>query len=864
MKVPVSYTGRTQPSAQGLAGIRAPQQAADPIGPSLERVGAALSVYAEKVQAQDRFSVMRDMSDWEQRLNEEITTMRRQSPLDDANYFEQANAVLDSREAEFLNKIPAHLQPEFVSRTRDMVNKYRQQELEFGIKKKDAWFENGIEKGRELRKLDVSRDVSQLEAIRQRDREEVLSSGLSEAAKAAQLQKGDIELERVGYRVRVREELNSENLGMEDARSYVDKVIGKESGNRADAKAATSSAFGYAQVIDGTWRDFIKARHPELLQDEYLKYRSDRRLAEEFVVWYGVENGEAMKRAGVPVNHGTLYLAHFAGPQGAINTYNAPPNTPIRQILGDKVVAANKFLEGKTAGWLVDWAYKKMGRDTQYARTDFDPSFQNLPYEDRVSIREDVQRQLANEMKAATKAADDARALQENNVMLALEDGLAGRPQIDAARQSGLFKDYDQYRKALSIVERKEKEDADYRYIVGKLTNPNSIFSPDDTDDKKGANAWFEKNGGQRALEQKAPGAIVALNNFAQQTGIIPEKAMNILNAMTQTKDWGRAQYAYDILSQMRLTAPAAFSGATTDEEAGRVLLYDTLKGSQGAEDLQRILQPAQDTAEIVRRKTLFDQSEKLVQEIDAKDVFSHFTSYFKFGESYSLQPGTEGQLLSDFTQLFRQNYARIGDEDVAKTVTFGQLERNWGFSEAGGGFRFMKYPPEKVYPQFDGAYEYIDSQVRQEYGLQEDTKFQLLADARTEREVLNKRVGVDVTPSYRVVRQDENGILQALPDRMTFQIDAKMREKLFVRREVARLEQELRDAQRELDGAYQMRGVTQEQIPAEVTGKVKGLEQELARTRAALAALEIPRGKIYMNNPDGTRVEVPRNVYGR
>jgi hypothetical protein len=61
------------------------------------------------------------------------------------------------------------------------------------------------------------------------------------------------------------------------------------------------------------------------------------------------------------VNPGTQYLAHFAGPQGAVKVLSADPNVPVSAILGEAAVKANPFLQGMTAADLQTWAARKMG-----------------------------------------------------------------------------------------------------------------------------------------------------------------------------------------------------------------------------------------------------------------------------------------------------------------------------------------------------------------------------------------------------------------------------------------------------------------------------------------------------------------------
>lgn len=145
----------------------------------------------------------------------------------------------------------------------------------------------------------------------------------------------------------------------------IDQIISVESGGNPYAKNPRSSATGAGQFIDSTWLNTVGKYRPDLVQglgrDQILALRNDPALSKEMTAAYAKENQGLLGAAGVPVNDGTTYLAHFAGPQGAIKILQADPNALVGGILGDKVVAANPFLANMTAGDLVGWAGRKMG-----------------------------------------------------------------------------------------------------------------------------------------------------------------------------------------------------------------------------------------------------------------------------------------------------------------------------------------------------------------------------------------------------------------------------------------------------------------------------------------------------------------------
>ena len=147
----------------------------------------------------------------------------------------------------------------------------------------------------------------------------------------------------------------------------LDKIISAESsGNlkKANEPNKTSSALGLGQFINGTWLDMIKRHRPELARGksnvEILELRKNPDLSREMTAQYAAENEARLRRAGVPVTPTSTYLMHFAGPGGGVRLLQADPNTPVESILDENAIKANSFLRGKTAGWVIAWANKKM------------------------------------------------------------------------------------------------------------------------------------------------------------------------------------------------------------------------------------------------------------------------------------------------------------------------------------------------------------------------------------------------------------------------------------------------------------------------------------------------------------------------
>ena len=142
-----------------------------------------------------------------------------------------------------------------------------------------------------------------------------------------------------------------------------DQFISVESGGNANAKNPNSTATGAGQFIEATWLDTLAKHRPDITgsRDELLALRSNKDLSREMTDAYAADNGGILKGAGLPVTPGTQYLAHFAGPKGAVGLLNADPAAPAGSILGAAAVKANPFLARMSAGDVAAWAERKMG-----------------------------------------------------------------------------------------------------------------------------------------------------------------------------------------------------------------------------------------------------------------------------------------------------------------------------------------------------------------------------------------------------------------------------------------------------------------------------------------------------------------------
>ncbi|TWA89603.1 lytic transglycosylase domain-containing protein [Bradyrhizobium stylosanthis] len=140
----------------------------------------------------------------------------------------------------------------------------------------------------------------------------------------------------------------------------VDDIIARESAGDPNATNSRSSAGGLGQFIDSTWLDMLQRHRPDLLQGrsraDLLQLKFDPQLSKDMTAAYAADNNAVLSKAGIPITPGATYLAHFAGPQGAVNVMNADPATPVSAILDRSAITSNPFLRNMSAADLRAWA----------------------------------------------------------------------------------------------------------------------------------------------------------------------------------------------------------------------------------------------------------------------------------------------------------------------------------------------------------------------------------------------------------------------------------------------------------------------------------------------------------------------------
>ena len=156
--------------------------------------------------------------------------------------------------------------------------------------------------------------------------------------------------------------------------ALVERIIKVESNGIPNARNKLSSATGAGQFLADTWLEAVRKHRRDLTKGrndkELLELRQDAELAKEIITLLVEQYAGILRKRGLPLTAGSLYLAYLAGPAGAVALLSGAHDANAACVMAaadtsgrttrQKLVRANPFLELLTVGDLKKWADDKM------------------------------------------------------------------------------------------------------------------------------------------------------------------------------------------------------------------------------------------------------------------------------------------------------------------------------------------------------------------------------------------------------------------------------------------------------------------------------------------------------------------------
>lgn len=541
------------------------------------------------------------------------------------------------------------------------------------------------------------------------------------------------------------------------------KIIGVESAGNAAAKNPRSSASGLGQFTDSTWLATVHKHRPDLAGQysdaDLLKLKTDPELARDMTLAHTKDNAEGLALSGIEATEGNLYLAHFAGIEGARRVLGSDPDAPIVDILGPDVVRANPFLQGKTAGWLIGWAAKRMGGAAPADMGSFvdDPRYSTLTPDQVFALTADANSILINQHNSAVSAQESINAARLNSLSLAVLDGQAGLADIGQARRDGWLYKYEDVKRLTDLVQTRDKEQINIARSLSRLGDESDRFNPFLEDDRKDVNTAYKAMGGATALSSGDKTSVGRLTSFVERTDIIPSDAVASLKAGMQSRDPNEVKASMAVMDGLYRAFPAATDRAFDEADLKRMQRYQTLSPMVPPDDLSRRMDPSMDPSTRKNREELYQQGIAEAGKVEVSEILDAFDQGWTYSEAAGPIDGQQATAMSrDFNQLYAEFYADHGNPDAAKGQALEALQRKWGVTDSGKERRIVAYPPERRYPAVNGDHDWMGAQL-EETVLAEDAGAQDWGiTIATETEGAWSRGEM---PPYYVVYVDKDGI---------------------------------------------------------------------------------------------------------
>lgn len=853
MKVPTLNTTRTQ--SPNLTQVYS-QNRANPaafgagIGQAVAGLGGAIAGltarFAEREEKTERFGALRNFSEFESQAAQTLTEMQRNADPSGKDFARQAEDQYDKEMNNFLNtKVPAHLQEEFSYRATETKKSIVGNALKFQYQAGDAFFRQGVsdEYSKALTAVDprTGGTPDQMEAYKVRMAETIDATDLSEAEKAELKRNVNRGLEGAAYRAAVTTEGASgtrvklpEGIGgiIDEAASRhgVDAatlrgIAWLESRGKAHAKNDKSSAGGLFQFIDDTAAAYG------------LKDRFDPNQAADAGARLLADNKAGLTRAlGREPTPGELYLAHQQGLGGATKLL-ANPDARAIEVVGAAAIRLNGGHPDMTAQAFANLWIRKMEKTLSDSGTnlDTDPRFANVPFEDKIALREDAMRDLQAQQTAEAKAQKEAYSAALNSTLTGIHDGRAGRSDIDAFRAANPNMPFGDIQKMDAALKAYDEGAGLGAATLAKITG-GGVIDPTDTNDKKGMNAIIGKDGLEKVGNMDAEYFTNSVVSLTQSAGDIPTNIVGTLTGMMRSNNQQRALFALDAFAQLQDADERAYNARVPKSVQDDVEFWRTQRNDVPHEELMKQLNPGLDAAQRQATRQLWkDAEDYLGTKVDkiptlktlVDNVVGSFDGWFTSAPQLSSLPWAASGLQADFQTTFIREYAKYGDVDKTVEATTKALKKEWTVTSVGLK-RIMKYAPEQVgYKAYNGSYDWINDQIKTELSLPPDAKFELISDDLTGQEFEAWRAGADQPPSYKVGVMDKAGFMRVQDQRMYFQVpeEVKMADEIRInaQQELIELRQELETSSKVVQDAATL---GQELDPVEVQ------ELEEMRTR--------------------------------
>lgn len=470
---------------------------------------------------------------------------------------------------------------------------------------------------------------------------------------------------------------------------------------------------------------------------------------------------------GVPVSPGSEFFAAVADTDTAALIFSVDPEVIAWPLLSPEVIAANPMLENMTVGQVRSWAERKgtvKANDIAARRTQIDQ------IED-TEVR-DIALSALNDHYQQRKRMEDASALDyqtrvDYNDSTLTEQQIADDHSLSDASQRSLIAD----------LQSQRKDAREIQETLSTLADDSALIDPYDSGTRgKVDNAYTALLNGESPMSQTG---MVTAGQFVQRTGFVPRPMFNALRSAANGNDPAALATAMEFAGQALQMQPNAFGPMDGSSDVLNNLAdYKFYSGMMGGEAAAaRMIENRNSTAP----KNVTDQAKDLAKDLKPEQVTDFMAER---GADVTMgSPAQQAAIMGDYDRLFREAYAKTGDEGLARNRALEDMARVYGPNSVTGDKRIMRFPPQQFYPQVVGKPDWMRDQIVSEVnafaGIDAGSDpFLSPGSAKpisSDRIILNsdERTRGDVaagrSPTYGVSYLDSDDMLQSVPGRFAF-----------------------------------------------------------------------------------------------
>lgn len=611
-------------------------------------------------------------------------------------FFAGEQAELETRSSAFLESLPPSLREKYAVRIARTGERFLNNANNIHSKELDRYQGVLVDDGLTEVEIDINNSPDDVDGFIKHGENLIRQSSLTPAEKDIRLREWRKNARFLSTRRKIETDPNFAKgfVGISD--NYVDKIIGVESGGNPDAKNPRSSATGLGQFISSTWKQFINERHPDLkAKGSVLKFRSDPELSREAVEWYAQKNAAVLRKANMPVTDATVYLAHFAGPEGAVKILQNRDKSA-SEILGAGAVKANPFLKGKDGQDVVNWAARKMGQNVE-----------GLSPNDVGKLAKYAQQtnsKIATAEKAERAAYKDDIALKIETDPNYVEQDLLADPVLDSGDKAQFVK----------RIRSRDKKQIEETKLLKKALNRDYVWQPN-SEGKKAADLIVDKAGivdgvfkGDEMMTNRAL-AMVKLSN------LVPPSIENVVKTMIDSQDSATVEMGYDMLDRMYQINPDIVHRDMNKATVNRLMNYRGLQGLLPRDEVLSSVRSSGDAIKDSIRKDREKIIDKELRDLSLDDVVGALSNdNWILNEAPSQNTETQSRMMLEYKNVLRERYLQTGNAEMAQQDAIDITRANWKPSAANNG-RLMKDPPEKYYPRVDGSWDWMEDQINKD-----------------------------------------------------------------------------------------------------------------------------------------------------